>query len=64
MLVVTRSVNEAVRAGEVVVRVISIKGKNVRLGFEAPKHIAIIRDDAVETDPTPPPSNNPGAPSC
>ena len=54
MLVLTRRVNEAVelrdtRTGEFIgtVMVLGVAGAIVRIGFDSPKHVQIMRDDTV-----------------
>lgn len=58
MLIVSRLEGEAVAIGEqVVVKIIDVKGKQVSVGVEAPRHMAIHRikgggrpqDDKVDT---------------
>jgi carbon storage regulator len=46
MLVLTRRVGEQILIGdEIVLTVVRIQGDKVRLGIEAPKHIAVHRDE-------------------
>ena len=46
MLVLTRKIDEAIRIGDdIVVKVIDIDKNVVRLGIEAPKEIAILREE-------------------
>jgi len=48
MLVLTRSVNERLligENGEVVVKVLSVRGNQVRLGIEAPKNVPVHREE-------------------
>jgi carbon storage regulator len=46
MLILTRRVGEAVMIGdEVVVTVLGVKGSQVRLGIEAPKDVAVHREE-------------------
>ena len=46
MLILTRCPGESVRIGdEVTVTVLSVKGPYVRLGFAAPKEIAVHREE-------------------
>ena len=46
MLVLSRSKHQAVRIGkDVVVTVVGIRGKQVRLGVEAPANVSIDRDE-------------------
>ena len=52
MLIISRRVGERVQVGDnVFVKVIEIDGGQVRLGFEAPKQVAIIREDAEVKEP-------------
>ena len=46
MLVLTRQLNECIMIGnDVVLRVIDIRGDKVRLGIEAPAHVAVHREE-------------------
>lgn len=46
MLVLSRKTKEVIRIGpDVVLKVIEIKGGRVKLGFEAPSHVKIARDE-------------------
>ncbi len=46
MLVLTRKLGESVTIGdEVKISVIEIKGRQVRLGIEAPRHMTIHREE-------------------
>lgn len=48
MLVLTRKLNQEIRISEnIVVRVIDIKGNQVRLGIEAPADVAILREELL-----------------
>lgn len=52
MLVLSRKVDETITIGnDVKVTVVRIEGDKVRLGFEAPRDIPIVRDDAKQTQP-------------
>lgn len=52
MLLLTRRVDEEiVVGGNIRIRVVSISKGQVRLGFEAPKEIPILRPDAVHRSP-------------
>ena len=45
MLILTRRVGESVKIGdEVTVTVLGVKGSHVRLGFAAPKNVAVHRE--------------------
>ena len=49
MLVLTRKPGEAVRIGrDLIIRVKEIKGKQVRLGIEAPATIPVYREEIYE----------------
>ncbi len=50
MLVLTRSVGERlfVQDGEIKIQVLEVKGNQVRIGIEAPKHIAIHREEVFD----------------
>jgi len=54
MLILTRRVNEALMIGrEITVTVLGVKGNQVRLGVNAPKDIAVHREeifDRIEAD--------------
>ena len=55
MLVLSRKLNEEIRIGEnIVVRVIGIKGNQVRLGIMAPADIPILREELLTKVPSPP----------
>ena len=46
MLILTRKAGESITIGEEIkIQVIEIKGKQVRLGFEAPKKFTIHREE-------------------
>jgi carbon storage regulator len=46
MLILTRRVGEIVRVGdEISVTVLSVKGKTVRMGIDAPRSIAVHREE-------------------
>ena len=48
MLVITRRENEKLQIGEALVTVLSVRGKIVRLGIEAPKEVDVKRPDATK----------------
>jgi len=49
MLILSRRVGEAVTIGnEVTITVLSVKGNQVRLGVQAPKHIAVHRQEVFQ----------------
>ena len=48
MLVLSRKLNQEIRIAEnIVVRVIGIKGNQVRLGIVAPADVPVLRDEIV-----------------
>jgi carbon storage regulator len=49
MLILTRRPGESVKIGdEVTVTVLSIKGSQLRLGFSAPRNVAVHREEVYE----------------
>ena len=49
MLILTRRVGESLMIGdEVTVTVLSVKGNQVRVGVNAPRHIAVHREEIYE----------------
>ena len=49
MLILTRKVGESIVLGDTVkVKVISIEGGQVKLGFDAPNEISIFREEVVD----------------
>ncbi len=53
MLVLSRRLHESIQiGGEITIVVVSISRDKIRLGIEAPKHLPIVRDDAVNQEPT------------
>ena len=49
MLILTRRVGETVMIGdEVTVTVLGVKGNQVRVGVNAPKHVAVHREEIYE----------------
>jgi carbon storage regulator len=49
MLILTRRLGESVKVGdEVTVTVLGVKGSQVRLGFAAPKDVAVHREEIYE----------------
>ncbi len=54
MLVLTRKSGESVQIGNSVsVKVLSISGNHVRLGFSAPAEVAIRREEIIDAVPIP-----------
>ena len=49
MLILTRKVGETIRIGDgVTVRVLEVRGSQVRLGIEAPAEVRILREEIYE----------------
>jgi carbon storage regulator len=49
MLILTRRLGQSVKVGdEVTVTVLAVKGPQVRLGFAAPKDVAVHREEIYE----------------
>ena len=54
MLIITRQVNETILIGEDIrIKVVQIRGKQVRLGIEAPPGFLILRGEAFGRDEIP-----------
>lgn len=54
MLVLSRKPGEKIHLGsDIVVTVLEIKGRQVRIGIEAPDRVAIIRGELQPADPMP-----------
>ena len=70
MLILTRRVGETVMIGEeVTVTVLGVKGNQVRIGVNAPKHVAVHREEIFdrikrEGESEPAASPEPGANSA
>jgi carbon storage regulator len=45
MLVITRRVEESITVGDIVIKIVEVKGKQVRVGILAPKEVKILRND-------------------
>jgi len=49
MLILTRRVNETLMVGDdVTVTVLSVSGKQVRIGVNAPRHVPVHREEIYE----------------
>ena len=46
MLVLTRNRGQTVRVGEMNIKIVSVHGDRVRLGFEGPRDVQVVRPDA------------------
>ena len=48
MLVLTRNTNQSVMIGpDIVVTVLEVRGDNVRLGINAPRSVAVYREEVI-----------------
>lgn len=51
MLVLSRKLNQEIRIGDnLVIKVVAIKGGQVRLGFVCPKDVTILREEVHNRD--------------
>lgn len=49
MLILTRRVGETIRIGDnVAVRILGVKGNQIRVGIDAPKDVAVHREEIYE----------------
>ena len=49
MLVLTRKLGESIRIGDtIIVKIVDLDGRHVKLGIEAPKSIAVNREEIYE----------------
>ncbi len=49
MLVLTRKLGESIRIGDnIVIKVVDLDGRHVKIGIEAPKNIAVNREEIYE----------------
>ena len=56
MLVLSRKLNQEIRISEnIVVRVLEIKGNQVRLGIVAPRDVPVLREEILTKVPAPRP---------
>ncbi len=62
MLVLSRKLNQEIRIGEnIVVRVVGIKGNQVRLGIVAPADVPLVREEILTKVPSAPPRSHSGS---
>ncbi len=62
MLVLTRKFGESITIGDdIKITILDSKGKNIRIGIEAPRHIAIHRTDIDQSDPEKEQKSNDGS---
>jgi carbon storage regulator len=55
MLVLSRKVGERILLGDQIkITVVRVTSSGVRLGIEAPSHIAVVREEVNRDDETPP----------
>jgi carbon storage regulator len=51
MLILTRRVGESLRiADDIVVTVLEVKGNQVKIGTDAPKDVAVVREEILDRD--------------
>ena len=49
MLILTRSNQETLRIGDnITITIIDIKGKQIRFGIDAPKEVAVVREELLK----------------
>lgn len=49
MLILSRKTGEAIQIGDdIEIRIVSLKGDQVKLGIDAPKHVEIYRKEIVD----------------
>ena len=52
MLVLSRKVHQEILIGkDISIKVVQVNGETIRIGIVAPKHISIVRPDALNKDP-------------
>jgi carbon storage regulator len=65
MLALSRKANQKITIGEnIVITIVEIRGNQVRIGISAPKHISIVRDDAVRKSPRTATTTEPSPGGC
>ncbi|CAB4131300.1 CsrA RNA-binding global regulator CsrA [uncultured Caudovirales phage] len=54
MLVLSRNKDQSIHIGDdIVIRVLDIRGANVRIGIEAPREIKVLRNECLDQPPQP-----------
>jgi len=64
MLVLSRRKHERIVIdGGIVVTIVDVRGDNVRIGFEAPREVGILREE-LTLGASPPPADSEGRPAA
>lgn len=51
MLILARYTNESIVIGDdIIITITSVKGGQVQVGIDAPKHLSIVRDELIPRD--------------
>jgi len=51
MLILTRRPEESIIIdGDIKIKILSVNGNQVRIGFEAPEEVVIVREELLEKD--------------
>lgn len=50
MLVLVRKAGQTLKIGNAVVQILSVRGKEIRIGIEAPKDVKVLRGEVAERD--------------
>lgn len=61
MLILTRRIGETLMVGETIeVRVLAVKGNQVRIGIVAPPEVSVMREELLTRKPSGEPAPTPG----
>lgn len=53
MLVLTRRCDETIHIGDIVIKVLKIKGAQVMIGIQAPNNVQIVRGELIGSEASP-----------